>query len=178
VIGLALAVLLLAIAAVLVIRFTPLKEALAGGKPTAGPGSTAQAAQAPAQAPPAVPALQPEHTDAGESGSGAADAASGATPQVPAAQAEPAASAPDAVPADEPRSPNPTAEKSVAEKPAEALSYRVQWGDTLWHITEQYYGNPYLYSLLAGENAIVDPDLIIPGTELRLPPRIDDRGRK
>ena len=59
-----------------------------------------------------------------------------------------------------------------------ALSHRVQWGDTLWRITERYYGNPYLYDLLAGENALPDPDLLIPGTELRLPPRIDDQDRK
>jgi nucleoid-associated protein YgaU len=54
----------------------------------------------------------------------------------------------------------------------------VQWGDTLWRITERYYGNPYLYDLLAGENALSDPDLLIPGTELRLPSRIDDQDRK
>jgi hypothetical protein len=32
--------------------------------------------------------------------------------------------------------------------------------------------------LLAGENAMVDPNLLISGNELRLPPRIDDRDRK
>lgn len=170
-IGLALAaVLLLAIGAVLVIQTIPSKETHTVEAPAA---SAAKAPQEPAPEVPAAPSVEPEGTAAAEGEPEAADGVSGATPREPAAQpsnAEPPleAAAPPAKPA-------------PGTKPAgepEPLSYRVQWGDTLWQITEQYYGNPYLYSLLAGENAIVDPDLIIPGTELRLPPRIDDRDRK
>jgi nucleoid-associated protein YgaU len=181
VIGLVLVAVLLAIAAVLVFWYTPLRKALAVTKRAVGVASATEAAQGPAQPLPPVPAVLPEGTEAGAGSTGAADSMSGDSARLPAAQAdEPSAPARNPGPAVEPEPPakKTPAEKSVAEKPAETLSYRVQWGDTLWQITEQYYGNPYLYSFLAGENAIVDPDLIIPGTELRLPPRIDDRDRK
>jgi hypothetical protein len=59
----------------------------------------------------------------------------------------------------------------------EAPSYRVQWGDTLWRITERYYGDGDLYPLLAVENNITDPDVIIGGQDIRLPRKIDDRAR-
>ncbi len=170
-IGLALAaVLLLAIGAVLVIRLIPFKERRAL---EARAASSAEVPQAPAPLVPAAPSVEPEGTAAAESEPGEADGVSGATPREQAVQ--PLNAEPPLEAAAAPTKPAP------ATKPAgepEPLSYRVQWGDTLWQITEQYYGNPYLYSLLAGENAIVDPDLIIPGTELRLPQRIDDRDRK
>jgi hypothetical protein len=97
-------------------------------------------------------------------------------PAPPVPSASPAE--PDAPKPAEPPKPVAAARDAEPAEGPEPLSYRVRWGDTLWRITEQYYGNPHLYSLLAGENAIVDPNLIIPGTELRLPPRIDDRDRK
>ncbi|UCF97557.1 MAG: hypothetical protein JSV89_20645 [Spirochaetaceae bacterium] len=56
--------------------------------------------------------------------------------------------------------------------------HHIQWGDTLWRITERYYGNPELYPLLAVENDIADPNLIIPGWDIRLPQKIDERERK
>ncbi len=92
-----------------------------------------------------------------------------ARPQSPVARPQP-----------EPASPPPPVARPEPEPAQEspAQSHRVQWGDTLWRITERYYGNPYLYDLLAGENALADPDLLIPGTELRLPSRIDDQDRK
>jgi hypothetical protein len=61
---------------------------------------------------------------------------------------------------------------------ADALSHRIQWGDTLWRITERYYGNPRLYPLLAVENEISNPNLLIPGTNIRLPRKIDEQERK
>ena len=66
-------------------------------------------------------------------------------------------------------------EEGIAD---EELSHRIRWGDTLWRITERYYGNPYLYPLLAVENQISNPNLIIPGTEIRLPEKIDEKKRK
>jgi nucleoid-associated protein YgaU len=56
-------------------------------------------------------------------------------------------------------------------------SYRIQWGDTLWRITERYYGDGDLYPLLAVENDITDPDVIVGGKDIRLPWKIDDRAR-
>ena len=174
-VALAVAAVLLALAAVLIIRLTPLKEMLTGGKQaagvsTAGAASTAERREVTAQPLPPAPAVEPEGTASGESGPETADGVSSASPGQPAAQTEEPAAPPTPKPESDPKPPG--------KQQPKALSYRVQWGDTLWQITEQYYGNPYLYSLLAGENSIVDPDLIIPGTELVLPPRIDDRDRK
>lgn len=58
------------------------------------------------------------------------------------------------------------------------LPYRIHWGDTLWQITERYYGDPSLYHLLAVENGISNPHSIISGMEIRLPSKIDDKKRK
>jgi nucleoid-associated protein YgaU len=72
----------------------------------------------------------------------------------------------------------PRPETQARAQGGQTLSHRVQWGDTLWRITERYYGDASLYDLLASENALADPDLLISGTELRLPPRIDDQDRR
>ncbi|OUM98230.1 MAG: hypothetical protein BAA04_07125 [Firmicutes bacterium ZCTH02-B6] len=49
------------------------------------------------------------------------------------------------------------------------LRYVVREGDTLWHISGQLLGNPLAYPSLADLNRIADPDLILPGWELRIP---------
>ncbi|OHD25935.1 MAG: hypothetical protein A2064_02555 [Spirochaetes bacterium GWB1_66_5] len=138
----------LAGAALALFRFTPLRELLPAGQ-AASEGETVQR---PARAAVRVPEPQPER------------------PQPPVARPEPQPERPQPAPVARP--------EPVPTQGGPALSHRVQWGDTLWRITERYYGNPYLYDLLAGENALPDPDLLIPGTELRLPPRIDDQDRK
>jgi nucleoid-associated protein YgaU len=109
----------------------------------------------------------------------------GGTVQRPAAAAVKAPEPQPVRPEPQPVRPQPVRSEPVPERPQQqpvqegpALSHRVQWGDTLWRITERYYGNPHLYDLLAGENALSDPDLLITGTELRLPSRIDDQDRK
>ncbi len=58
--------------------------------------------------------------------------------------------------------------------PAEE-EYQVQWGDTLWRITEKYYGDRSLYPQLADRNGLADPDLIISGQSLILPPVLGSR---
>jgi nucleoid-associated protein YgaU len=138
----------LAGAALALFRFTPLRELLPAGQ-AASEGETVQR---PAPAAVRVPEPQPER------------------PQPPVARPEPQPERPQPAPVARP--------EPVPAQGGPALSHRVQWGDTLWRITERYYGNPYLYDLLAGENARPDPDLLIPGTELRLPLRIDDQDRK
>ncbi|HEY8496507.1 MAG TPA: LysM peptidoglycan-binding domain-containing protein [Limnochordales bacterium] len=49
------------------------------------------------------------------------------------------------------------------------LRYVVRAGDTLWHISGQLLGDPLAYPRLADLNRIADPDLILPGWELRIP---------
>ena len=62
-----------------------------------------------------------------------------------------------------------------SESPAQ---HEIVWGDTLWRITERYYGNRDLYPELAESNDLLDPDLIIAGESLQLPPAIEGRQRK
>jgi len=89
----------------------------------------------------------------------------------------PAASPAPVAPTREPsRAPASRPPPAAPGEPA-VRSHRVQWGDTLWRITQRYYGDGSLYDLLAGENALSDPNLIITGSEIRLPPRIDDQDR-
>ncbi|MDR0590117.1 MAG: LysM peptidoglycan-binding domain-containing protein [Spirochaetaceae bacterium] len=47
----------------------------------------------------------------------------------------------------------------------------MQWGDTLWEISEAFYRNPWLYSRIARFNNIRDPNRIISGITIRIPPR-------
>jgi len=51
------------------------------------------------------------------------------------------------------------------------IRYRIKWGDTLWDISEAYYRNPWLYKKIARHNKIRNPNLIISGTYINIPPR-------
>jgi hypothetical protein len=55
--------------------------------------------------------------------------------------------------------------------PREGARYRIRYGDTLWDIAEAFYRNPWLYPRIARFNNIRNPDLIISGTTIRVPPR-------
>jgi hypothetical protein len=55
--------------------------------------------------------------------------------------------------------------------PREGVPYRIRWGDTLWDISEAFYRNPWLYQRIARFNSIRNPDFIISGNTIRIPPR-------
>jgi LysM repeat protein len=55
--------------------------------------------------------------------------------------------------------------------PRDGVPYKIQWGDTLWEISEAFYRNPWLYSRIARFNNIRNPNRIISGTTIRIPPR-------
>jgi hypothetical protein len=55
--------------------------------------------------------------------------------------------------------------------PRGGAPYTVRWGDTLWDISEAFYRNPWLYRRIARFNNIRNPDLIISGKTIRIPPR-------
>jgi hypothetical protein len=113
----------------------------------------------PAQTPP--PAVQP--------------AVPAQTP--PAASQPPVIQAPPVQPAPRPaasrtRPPAPVSSYKVpATIPKEGAPYRIRWGDTLWDISEAFYRNPWLYPRIARFNRIRNPDLIISGTTIRIPPK-------
>jgi len=55
--------------------------------------------------------------------------------------------------------------------PREGVNYRIRWGDTLWDISEAFYRDPWLYPRIARHNNISNPNLIISGRTIRVPPR-------
>ncbi|MFW6180178.1 MAG: LysM peptidoglycan-binding domain-containing protein [Spirochaetota bacterium] len=68
------------------------------------------------------------------------------------------------------------AEPSAGKEAAEA--YRIRPGDTMWDLSGRFYGDPLLYPSLARYNRIYNPDLIISGDSLLLPPRMAEQGRR
>jgi LysM repeat protein len=65
--------------------------------------------------------------------------------------------------------------KPAPAKPAPAKKtgtwYKIRWGDTLWDISIAYYRTPWLYKTIAKANKIRNPDRIISGTWIYIPPR-------
>ncbi|CAM2818740.1 lectin [Mycobacterium intermedium] len=67
----------------------------------------------------------------------------------------------------------PVAEQ-VSEAPAEpvqpeARTYTVVSGDTLWAISERFYGDGSKYQVIADASGVPNPDLIYPGQVLTIP---------
>jgi nucleoid-associated protein YgaU len=60
---------------------------------------------------------------------------------------------------------------SLSKSPRGGAPYTIRWGDTLWDISEAFYRNPWLYPRIARFNAIRNPDFIISGRTIRIPPR-------
>jgi nucleoid-associated protein YgaU len=55
--------------------------------------------------------------------------------------------------------------------PREGVNYTIRPGDTLWDISEAFYRDPWLYPRIAQHNNIRNPNLIISGRIIRIPPR-------
>jgi nucleoid-associated protein YgaU len=82
-------------------------------------------------------------------------------PEVEAAAVEETAPAPEpeAAPAPPPPPPPPPAPRT----------YTVVSGDTLWAISERFYGDGAKYQVIADASGISNPDLIHPGQVLTIP---------
>lgn len=130
--------------------------------------STAPAPQpSPEQAPEVQPAPAPQPTPA----------------PAPEPVPEPAPAPPPVIqaPAAAPRTPAaprrtrptpPVASYKVPQTiPRGGVPYRIRWGDTLWDIAEAFYRNPWLYPRIARFNNIRNPNFIISGTTIRIPPK-------
>jgi LysM repeat protein len=130
--------------------------------PAAAPAAEAAAPAVEAAAPSAEPASEP---------AAPAPAAAAAEPAAPAV-AEPVPAAPTAPLASRARPVPPVESYKVPSViPAEGAKYKVRWGDTLWDISEAFYRNPWLYPRIARFNKIRNPDLIVAGTTIRVPPK-------
>jgi hypothetical protein len=55
--------------------------------------------------------------------------------------------------------------------PREGVNYRIRWGDTLRDISETFYRDPELYTRIASNNNIRNPNYIISGRIIRIPPK-------
>jgi LysM repeat protein len=65
---------------------------------------------------------------------------------------------------------HPVAEAAASEPAAEAArTYTVESGDTLWAISERFYGDGNKYQIIADASGIANPDLIQPGQVLTIP---------
>ena len=81
-------------------------------------------------------------------------------PEVAPAAAEAPAPAPAAAPAPPPPPPPP---------PPAPRTYTVVSGDTLWAISERFYGDGSKYQVIADASGVANPDLIHPGQVLTIP---------
>jgi len=138
--------------------------------------AAAQPAQTAAQPPPAEvaevvlpvapPSLSPETV---------ALPASPAPPPVimspPVIQAPVVAPIPPPAPAEDARPPSPVLAYAVpAVIPPGGVAYEIRWGDTLWDISAAFYRNPFLYPHIARYNNITNPNRILAGFTVRVPP--------
>jgi hypothetical protein len=55
--------------------------------------------------------------------------------------------------------------------PKEGVNYVIRWGDTLWDISEAFYHDPWQYRRIANQNNIRNPNNIISGRTIRIPPK-------
>ena len=139
------------------------------------PETPAQTAAPPATPPPVVQTPTPQETP--PPAQAATPPPQTVTPPTQAAPASPPviqapAEPPPAVQVTRTRPPAPVASYNVPSViPREGVVYRIRYGDTLWDISEAFYRNPWLYPRIARFNNIRNPDLIISGTTIRVPPR-------
>jgi nucleoid-associated protein YgaU len=90
-----------------------------------------------------------------------------ADPPAPEAEAPDVAPAAEEAPAPAPEA-EPTAPPPPPPPPA-VQTYTVVSGDTLWAISERFYGDGSKYQVIADASGVSNPDLIHPGQVLTIP---------
>jgi LysM repeat protein len=131
--------------------------------------------------PAAAPALEQQVTQPAAAAATEQQVTQPAAAPAPEQQAMPAAEQTEPGPETSAEAPDAETKASAPQAPKDeepSHPYRVRWGDTLWAITERFYGDPHLFRLLAEENEIANPNLIVPGRELKIPATIDARQRR
>ncbi|MDR2766734.1 MAG: Hsp70 family protein [Treponema sp.] len=102
----------------------------------------------------------------------AAPAAPPPAAQIPPSTAQVQAQGPPAAEAPAPpRKPPVYSYKIPQTIPPEGAPYTLRWGDTLWDISEVFYRNPWLYRNIVRFNEVRNPNLIVSGTEIKIPPK-------
>jgi hypothetical protein len=54
--------------------------------------------------------------------------------------------------------------------PSDGIKYRLRWGDTLWDVSQAFYRTPWYYRYIARHNGIRNPDRIVSGSTITIPP--------
>ena len=135
-------------------------------EPSAEPAPQPVAEPAQPAAPAAQPATQPEAAQPTQ------PVAAPAVQVPPPVIQSPAQAPATAATANRQRPPAPVASYNVpAVIPKEGVPYKLRYGDTLWAIADAFYRNPWLYPRIARFNNIRNPDLIISGTTIIVPPK-------
>ena len=106
----------------------------------------------------------------GASENGAVAASNSAVGEAGAVEPDETAAVEDVIVIVETPSVTPVPPPQAAKKTNE-VRYEVKWGDTLWDIAQSYYNNPWLYQRIVSANNITNPDYIVAGTVLVIPPQ-------
>jgi pyruvate/2-oxoglutarate dehydrogenase complex dihydrolipoamide acyltransferase (E2) component len=133
-------------------------------QPPAPPAPVPAQPPAPAPVPASPPAAAPAQAPS------APQPAVPARPEVPVIAAPARPRAPAAAPRTRPPAPV-SSYKVPGTIPRNGAAYKIRWGDTLWDIAEAFYRNPWLYPRIARYNGIKNPDLIVSGRTIRIPPK-------
>jgi hypothetical protein len=132
--------------------------------PAQSPAEPEPSVPAPSPAPPPLPSSPPVQA------APVSEQPAGTPPPVSAAGQPPRAAA-GQVRVDRTRTAPPVASYKVPQViPRGGVPYTIRWGDTLWDISGAFYRNPWLYPRIARFNAIRNPDFIIAGRTIRIPP--------
>ena len=95
-------------------------------------------------------------------------------PEVPVIQAPESPPPVISVTTDAPKRVRPPAPvlsyKVPAVIPKDGANYLIRWGDTLWEIAQAFYRDPWLYPVIAKRNGFSNPDKIITGFWIKIPP--------
>lgn len=75
----------------------------------------------------------------------------------------------EAAPAQAAPAPTPAAAPPAPPAPPAPRTYTVASGDTLWAISERFYGDGSQYQRIADASGVANPDLIQPGQVLTIP---------
>lgn len=89
----------------------------------------------------------------------------------PAPAPEPAAATPAPAPTPVEVAPAPEpAKKKETQFRKPGVYYKIKWGDTLWDLSYSFYRDPWVFGKIAKANKIKNPDLIICGRKIWIPP--------
>jgi hypothetical protein len=81
----------------------------------------------------------------------------------------PPAPAPPQIPVLHPNAPVYSAKRPDVI-PVGGVRYRLRWGDTLWDVSQAFYGTPWRYRYIARYNGLRNPNRVVSGVTITIPP--------